>query len=461
MKLINNLIKSKTWNIVISMVLFAVLVSNDVNLFSAIGLALTLFSFLLYIRKLGDNLPILELMLLLCGYQWIVASYYSFLNGDTFYPMEVDETTYMSITVLLYAGLLIGVLLVAKSIKISKENLERHMSIGKNRKFILIIISVGFVAILVKPIIPMSLLFVNHLLASMLYVGGLMILYSNFKYKWFVFFVIFGSLFLRVIIIGVFNEFLSWGFFIVMFLANIFKPSKAKIIMFLLASVMLISVLQAVKPYYRSIIWEGYQGNKIALFFEIFIDNLTGQFDETNLDESELYDNLNSRANQGWVYSMVYSHVPSNVPYARGSTILAAISDSFLPRFLFPNKAPTFSKDLFEKYTGRQLGDNTAMGLGILGEGYANFGKFGAFLFMMVYGMIIGWIVKVYNRKSMLLPVMLFFVPVYFEMIIRAISNLSQVINWQVKVTFLFWLLFRYYRSNYYEMPNKELNILK
>ena len=446
MRLLNNFIGNRILNKITVLILFGFLLISEVKIFTSIGFALTVYSFLSFIRNLGDSLPVIDLMLLLCGYQWIVASYYSYIYGDPNYPMEVSESTYMSITVLLYIGLFIGVKIIKPEIILNNDDLKSFMSQKKNGKFALYFIFTGVVALALKSVFPGSLMFFHHLLTSLMYIGSIMLIYSENKLKWYFFIIAFGYLFVKVVSGGVFNEFLSWGFFLLMFLVNFFKISKSQILFFIIISIFSISVLQSVKPYYRSIIWNGYQGNRVALFFEVFADNLTGQINNTDSNKG-LYEGLNSRANQGWVYSKVYNQVPDVVPFANGATIRDAIIDSFLPRILFPDKKPTFDRDLFIKYTGKELNSNTAMGLGIIGEAYANFGKWGSFLFMLGYGLILASMTKFYNKKSLMFPILIFMVPLYYEMVIRAISNFSQVINWQMKVGLLLIILLLIYRN--------------
>lgn len=457
MNTIDKFINSRRSNLLASITLFLILYIKGVNFYTSLGISLTFFSFLSFIRYLGNSLPIIELMLFLCGYQWIVASYYSYLNGDPYYPMSVTENVYMSITVLLYLGLIIGLNYKKKELTINKESIESYLNQPKIKKFAFFLIITSIGANLGKAYFPNSLLFINHLISSLMYVGAIMLLYTSMKSRWYIFIAIFGFLVIKVVISGVFNEVLSWGFFLLMFFANILKFSKSKILLIILCSFFFLGVLQSVKPYYRSLIWNGYNGNRLTLFIEVFINNITDQNQKLNSSELGIYDELNSRVNQGWVYSKVYNHVPQNIPYANGETILDAIKDSFLPRFIFTNKKPTFSRDLFEKYTGRVLNSSTAMGLGIVGEAYANFSKWGGFIFMIFYGAFINFLIRVYNRKIILFPILLFFVPMYFEMIIRAISNFSQVINWQIKVAVFIWLLIKFYNKFVENLPKNNI----
>ena len=62
-------------------------------------------------------------------------------------------------------------------------------------------------------------------------------------------------------------------------------------------------------------------------------------------------------------------------------------SFSIVPRFLLPSKLQGASQKIFTLYTGTELMVGTRMGLGIIGEFYANFGQWGGVLGTFVYGL--------------------------------------------------------------------------
>lgn len=427
---------------------FVSCLSMDIQLMTSVGISVTVFSFVQYLTRLGTTTPVMELMNLLCGYQWIVASYFSYKNGDENYTMAVSEDVYMSNTVPFYIAMVLGTRLLSTRITLDKEVLSEFMSHKTTKSIFNILFILGGLSVFFSGSSPFSLRFVLYLFSSFFYVSGLMVIYSNTKFKWYIFSLVFGFLLFKVIRGGVFNEFLSWSFFIIMYLANYFKFSKLKIVTFLCVSIFLISTLQAIKPLYREKIWgDNFSGNRYELFVSLFTDKLLGQTPSKNADDKGDIEGLNSRANQGWVYSLVYKHVPSQEPFAMGETIIDAAKNSLLPRVLFPEKSLTFSADLFTKYTGRGLTKSTAMGLGIPGEAYANFGFQGTVVFMLFYGVLIAWIVGLYYKKCIKYPILFFFVPVYFEIIIRAISTVAQMVNWQVKVAVFLWLVVQLYKQ--------------
>ncbi|TXB63709.1 O-antigen polysaccharide polymerase Wzy [Vicingus serpentipes] len=422
--------------------IFIGLLIFDFYLFTAIGISCWIYSILLFIKKINNKIPVIELMLILCGYQWIFASYMSYQLNDMAYKMSVDEQTYMFNTVSMYLALFIGSLFFQKDINLNKEELLKGINSLPGTNYLLIILSVGVLNLFTKNLLPSSLYFLNHIGYSFMYIAGIMALYSK-KY-FIVFYVVFGFLLFKVIRSSVFNEFITWSFFILMFISNRYSFSKKKIILILLLAIFSLSVLQAIKPVYRDIISNKKVDNKVSLFVELLSTKmLSNILMNEEVKENDDLEELNSRANQGWVYALIYKHVPKKEPYARGETILEAIGDSFLPRFFFPNKKNTFNSEIFTRFTGRPLLDTTAMGLGIPGEAYANFGLGGAILFMFIYGFLIAKLTSYFNKQINVNWFYLFFAPIFFEMIIRGISNFSQVVNWQLKIIVVFLVFSR------------------
>ena len=96
------------------------------------------------------------------------------------------------------------------------------------------------------------------------------------------------------------------------------------------------------------------------------------------------------RFNQGWIIARIMTHVPAAEPYAMGQTLVDAAIFTVVPRFLVPSKRDGASTELFFRFTGIKLPPNTRMGLGVIGEFYANFGVLGGVLATFVYGCMMG-----------------------------------------------------------------------
>jgi hypothetical protein len=147
------------------------------------------------------------------------------------------------------------------------------------------------------------------------------------------------------------------------------------------------------------------------------------------------------RFNQGWIVARVMKQVPDEIPYAGGETLLDAAIYSVIPRALSPEKPEGASQALFGRYTGIQLPYGTAMGLGVLGELYANFGPMGGIIATFIYGSLIGilffTLIK-FCRKSVFWWAL---IPIIVLPVIEPGWNLEDTLNHVVKAGILVFIL--------------------
>ena len=133
---------------------------------------------------------------------------------------------------------------------------------------------------------------------------------------------------------------------------------------------------------------------RINLVFTLISDNLADPWNTSTYSspESEIGDRL-VRYNQGWIVSRVIRHVPSQQYYGYGETIVSALNDAIVPRIFNPNNPGSHKNTIiqFQRYTGYQI-SGVSMGLGILGESFANFGRLGGISIVFIYGLGIGYI---------------------------------------------------------------------
>ncbi len=168
----------------------------------------------------------------------------------------------------------------------------------------------------------------------------------------------------------------------------------------LFAGMLGLMLLQSVKPTFRTSLIQQEPSGPVEAFSRLtslLWDRVrTGEIVDREADTG---DSL-VRFNQGWIIARVMKNVPDRQPYARGSTLIDAAVYSVMPRFLFPNKREGTSRMLFTKYTGTELSSNTRMGLGIIGEFYANFGLWGGVLSTFLYGGLIGFVFLLFADRA-------------------------------------------------------------
>lgn len=398
------------------------------TIWTIIGLiAVALLGFRLTVR-LGQGVPILELMLLLAGLQWLVGptiEYYFPTNHYKYY-MYVTEPEYMSIIVPAYLLLVIGTLLGARGqrIDVPVVQLQRYKDYG------VFIFLVGVSFDLLAGRLPGALAFFAFIAANFKFTGAIILFFSEDPRLKKIFYFSLAYLFLRALQAAMFHDLVLWSVFFYMFWALKHLPSKSQIYLTIFIAFFSLSTLQTIKAAYRMQVWRGYSGNKLELFTNLAINAI---FPDDRNDRSLSGRENNVRLNQGWIISAIIDEIPARTPFMEGETIRQAVSASLLPRFLNPNKKQAGGRENFRRFTGLEIGEGTSMGISIVGEAYGNYNVFGGTLFMGIWGLFLGRFWRFLLKAAMQNPLLIAFLPLIFLQVVKAETELVVVLNHLVK----------------------------
>ena len=405
---------------------------------SYIGVFVVGFVFYNFLRRLGKELPILELVLFVAGLQWIVGAFiaYRIKIAHYKYYMYVDETTYMNFVVPAYIIFSVITLYFTKIKRIKVASIEY---LSEYSKLAVILFGIGFIFDLIETL-PEQLGFVLYFVRSLKFVGAIALFFSPIKWhRYFLYFALF-LLIGQALNSGMFHEFLLWSMFFYMFWA-LKKATSAKFnLVILLIGFIFGTTIQAVKSDFRAFVWNGFSGNKLGLFINILNNKLSTEL----ADNSDEQQNLNVRLNQGWIISAIMYNVPKREEHAYGRTIFESLEAAAIPRFLNPEKKKAGGVENFKKYTGLPLAKNTSMGISIIGEAYANFGVYGGILFMGVWALFLGCVWVFLIDKVNFNPKWLFVLPLVFIQVVKAETEFSVVLNHLVKSIIFIFILFHF-----------------
>ena len=360
--------------------------------------------------------------------------------------MPIDELPYMKVVFPSTLAYLIGLNITgvklfeqrnSSAIAHLFENKDSYFEFGKKMVYIGIAVSLGF------PLIPESLFYFGLLLSNLKLVGAMYIMLSTNKHKWY--WVITCLAFNSVggFVDAVFHDLIIWmGYtFIIFFLVYKFS-FRSKVLMFL-TCLFLLFILQSVKFEYRKKTFE--KASEGAQYMsDLFLDRLTNPDKILN---SENYENVVARLNQGRIIGFILNNIPSNQNFLQGESITLAL-EALVPRFLFPNKriiAGGFDK--FALFTGRTLPKGTSMDISLVGEAYGNFGTVGGMVFLLLTGMGFSWSISKFLSYSNRFPSIVLWVPFVFFHIIKAESDFGSVVNQIVKSFIMLYLVIRVYSS--------------
>ena len=401
------------------------------TLWTIIGLLAVALVAIKFVNDLGKRIPLLELMLLIAGLQWIVGPFieYSTPSFHYKYYMYVEQQRYMQFVVpayLAFAGMLLLGLRGLGDKVLQIENLGRFKDYG------LAIFGIGVAFDLIAGRLPGSLGFFAFIIGNFKFVGAIILFFSNDARLKQLFYGVLLYLFLRAIQAAMFHDLVLWSVFFYMFWALKFKPSLKLISLTIVIGAFSLTTLQTIKMAYRLQVWEGYSGNKLELFTGLVIDAVFTNETATN----ELTGELNNvRLNQGWIISAIMDQIPRRTNFLNGETIKEAFSAAILPRFLNPDKKKAGGQDNFRMFTGLRIGDNTSMGISIVGEAYGNYKEVGGIVFMGLWGLFLAlfWIFLMKKVAQNLL--LLAFLPLIFLQVVKAETELVVVLNHLIKAS--------------------------
>ena len=199
-------------------------------MWTIIGVIITGIIALRFISRLGNGLPILELMLLIAAAQWIMGPLieYNLPNLHYKYFMYVDQQQYMSYVVPAYGAFAIAVYLGLGSLKttfIGVEKLKRHKDYG------LTLLLVGIFFDFIGSSLPPALAFFAFVLSNFKFVGAIILFFSEDKRLKQIFYIALLFLLYRSIQSTMFHDFILWTAFFYMFWALKYKPSRQQILL--------------------------------------------------------------------------------------------------------------------------------------------------------------------------------------------------------------------------------------
>lgn len=401
------------------------------EIWSYIGVLFVAYVFFRFLTVIGKRIPILELMVLTAGLQWVVGAFIEYRTSFQHfkYYMYVDEFTYMSYVVPAYILFSCVILYGSRKYTVFADinKISFNSTIG------ILFVFIGIFAQITIQYSPSSLLFIFYLFSNFKYIGVIILYFSKVKWHRKLFYAAIFYLFLASLISSFFHEFIIWTAFFYMFWALKNKPNLKTNLLIIIMGFVFSTMIQAVKLDYRTIIMSGYNGNYTSLFTDILIKRLSGGLTENKDEQSE----LNIRLNQGWIISAIMKHTPTVQPFGYGTTIGDAIFASVLPRFLNPNKKQASGRGNIQKFTGLNINQNTSMGMSLIGEAYANFGRLGGMLFLLIYGFFIKRVWQFLIHKTNKKFILIFFLPLIFFQVIKAETELLTVLNHLVKSSLL------------------------
>jgi hypothetical protein len=421
---------------------------------------LTAISFKELYQKVDKGLPLLELANLIAVLQWTIGPALSYFYGiDHYrYHMYVPEDVYFSYVLpatCLFSASILGFGLFAK-----QEELLSKLNRGFFFTYGVYLFLVALAAEFIAGRAPGSIQFFFFLLSQLRYVAALYFLLSLHPYKLICAAIASSSLFVNSSNSGMFHDLLLW---LALIFCIWFPTAKwlhyRKAFIFLFAGIMVFAI-QVVKQDYRERLKSGEKPSLVLMAIDYL--SPSGKAWEKDVLSLALV-----RLNQGWIVSAVMENVPAKESFAQGATI-SEVAFALAPRFLLPNKSTAGGRENFRKFTGLPIGDSTSMCICVLGEAYANFGRFGGMAFMAVFGSLFATYYSRILKWIVGHPDFLLWVPLIFYQAIKAETDLVVIANQIVKGSIVafagYWAIHRFlppshrsFPADQFRKPNRQI----
>ena len=157
----------------------------------------------------------------------------------------------------------------------------------------------------------------------------------------------------------------------------------------------------------------------------------------------------NVRINQGFIVTNIMNTIPAKQPFANGEQLMQIIEAAVMPRILAPNKLNAGDREFFMKYSGMRIAKGTSMGLSSVGDAYVNFGIFGGWIFMFIYGLLFSEILKSFNYFGKSFPILILFTSLVFYYPIRPDCELQTILGHLVKSCFLIFAILQIWKYSF------------
>jgi hypothetical protein len=404
------------------------------------------------INALGQNLVIKEVTSLALVIQCLLSPAISYrYYNEYWFRMMIPEETYFAYVLPAVLALLVG--LNAPFFR-NKYNMKQKLVELKDRKSELErqglgLIVVGYAIYLLSNSMG-GLGFIAVALSLVRFVGFFYLWFSESKYTKLAFVVIFIPYFAQVIGGGVFIDMIVITFFLLTLFMMKRRFSKALLVSCMLLLFFFIFLLQAVKRDYRVITWKEKGGQQYAnksntsILAELMLDKAM------NLDGETIqlaFATFNQRLNQGFILASELKALPARRPFVNGEYFVKEFLGVLLPRAFYPDKPEVGDHDKFNYCVTWKLHKLVSMNIGIVGDGYLNFGPFGGVLFCFFFGFFLNYVIYFLINHGKMRPEFILWIPVILFYAMRIAGNDFYIItNWIVKVgamVFAFFYIMR------------------
>ena len=396
------------------------------NILEALSFGLTLGIAIHIILRANESFMFREWILLLYAVNYLLspAITYQLASDRVTYSMRIPSAYYFSLAFPGFLLFALGLFLIPTKIfspnvsKISKATLL-------NEQFLIGVALFGFIMSLMQGFFISSFDFFIYLVSLLRFIGIFSLFGSNpRKYRYFML-LAFGFEIYSGAKSAMFHDAIMWVIFLAIYSLYMVKPNIVVKIMGAGILILFVLLIQLFKAEFRERVWQGDEASS----FETITDVGIGVANSEDLSsESSLLGTLN-RGNQAWIFASTVDNMDRTKDFQGMNLINIYLQSALLPRFLSPNKIKSGDRQIFNKFSGHQLSEGTAMGLGVFADGYVAYGRFGVYIFTFALGLLFSLTFKLVERWSNISPIYILLILPMLNYSVRPDCELQTAIN--------------------------------
>jgi hypothetical protein len=426
-------------------------------------LLLSCFSFVRLIFSIGISIPVKEVTEFLMVIQLLLMPYldYELLQPKGISTMVVDQEMYFDYAFpavfFFYIGLNIG---LGKNRMNYRQVLNRQLSDEQKNAYQKVgwrLIAVGYFFVILKSVTTVpGLEFVTTVLQLFRFVGLFYLWLAGSRYIWIGMILVLLPTTIDTVRSSVFIDLIVWLFFVYAFAAIKLKIKTWVTILLFVGVGFFLIILQSVKVQYRQLTWKESLVAQEKEGVSLFGDLVGNRFDKLDAKSfGSMQTAMINRMNQGWIVSLVIKRDAPTMARERKFFIVDEIAGIFLPRIIYPDKPVVGDNSKFRFLTGFPLATTVAMNVGILGDGYGNFGYTGGLAFCFVFGLLVNCGITYFLKLSGRIPTLICWMPLIFFYVMRAGNEFYIITNWAIKVSLI--VAVYYFLSKHFQSQNSSL----
>lgn len=254
--------------------------------------------------------------------------------------------------------------------------------------------------------------------------------------------------------LGFFGSFKTVFYLLVLAAGSLVQQRRSIITVLTTTIVSFLSVglfWQAIKGDYRDYVNQGEtdQTVKVSTVEQIsFLTNAFDTIDSSTIQQAAI--NTVRRIEYTIFFGLCLRQVPGNIPHSKGRLWGEAVSSALMPRIFFPGKKVFNDSDRTNEFSGISVAgaeQGTSIGIGYLGESYIDFGYFGMFLPIAIFGLLVGrcycWLFNAFKHRVIGIAIG---GSLMFSSVIDIASSNAKMLPAVLSTFLIYWALIKIYQ---------------